>query len=199
MGRTNHIVTRMSLALRPRLLAPILPRHLATSITLKRVPKNLVKSSKPLSKKRWINWKANGENLAKRLLNRKRFPKGDRVQTPRKKMSIGIGKRIRTGKMRRIRTGKTRRIHTGKMRRIRTGKIQIRNLKKEDNRWIRIERGIETRERATNIGTTVKVMTGLKIETGKMKRIERMTGKGRMIGKMMPRKETNLDESLVKK
>merc|ERR1711874_63988 len=149
--------------------------------------------------KRWINWKANGENLAKRLLNRKRFPKGDRVPTPRKKMSIGIGKRIRTGKMRRIRTGKTRRIHTGKMRRIRTGKIQIRNLKKEDNRWIRIERGIETRERATNIGTTVKVMTGLKIETGKMKRIERMTGKGRMIGKMMPRKETNLDESLVKK
>merc|ERR1711874_89862 len=133
--------------------------------------------------KRWINWKANGENLAKRLLNRKRFPKGDRVPTPRKKMSIGIGKRIRTGKMRRIRTGK----------------IQIRNLKKEDNRWIRIERGIETRERATNIGTTVKVMTGLKIETGKMKRIERMTGKGRMIGKMMPRKETNLDESLVKK
>merc|ERR1711874_57521 len=191
MGRTNHIVTRMSLALRPRLLAPILPRHLAPSITLKRVPKNLVKSSKPLSKKRWINWKANGENLAKRLLNRKRFPKGDRVQTPRKKMSIGIGKRIRTGKMRRIRIGRMRRIHTGK--------IQIRNLKKEDNRWIRIERGIETRERATNIGTTVKVMTGLKIETGKMKRIERMTGKGRMIGKMMPRKETNLDESLVKK
>merc|ERR1711874_668913 len=185
MGRTNHIVTRMSLALRQRLLAPILPRHLATSITLKRVPKNLVKSSKPLSKKRWINWKANGENLAKRLLNRKRFPKGDRVQTPRKKMSIGIGKRIHTGKMRRIRIGRMRRIHTGK--------IQIRNLKKEDNRWIRIERGIETRERATNIGTTVKVMTGLKIETGKMKRIERMTGK------VMPRKETNLDESLVKK
>merc|ERR1711874_602913 len=166
MGRTNHIVTRMSLALRQRLLAPILPRHLATSITLKRGPKNLVKSSKPLSKKRWINWKANGENLAKRLLNRKRFPKGDRVQTPRKKMSIGIGKRIRTGKMRRIHTGKMRRIRIGRMRRIHTGKIQIRNLKKEDNRWIRIERGIETRERATNIGTTVKVMTGLKIETG---------------------------------